>query len=119
MKLRYTETDDDALNSAIDLLRCHGYQVLAPSTAPRWESPAHFCDRVGIAVSSLQRTLRRARSAGIAFDTRYHDSLARMRVIRSNPDLEAFIQHNRTVGSKSRRRPVFQSSIPDHQSSIR
>ena len=99
------DTDDQAINDAIDLLRKNGFGVILPDAVFKWESPAHFSNRVGIAVSSLQRTLRKARSAGIAFDCRYHDT-CRMRVIRSNPDLETFIQRNRAIGTKSPSRPL-------------
>jgi hypothetical protein len=93
---------DDEINAAIDLLRSLGYQVTFPEgkAAFEWETPAHFCERVGIAVGSLQRTLARAEFSGIRYESRQSLRL-RTLVIRSNPDLDAYIQRNRRIGGKS------------------
>jgi hypothetical protein len=97
---------DDEINAAIDLLRSHGYQVVFPEgqVAFQWETPAHFCERVGIAVNSLQRTLTSADRAGVRHETKRSHTL-RTLVIRSNPDLDAYIQRNRRIGAKSPNRP--------------
>jgi hypothetical protein len=82
---------DEQINAAIELLRVHGLVVTSPDEG-WWERTGDFCRRLGISGKHFSAQTRRVDCPAFRAE---RGRLGSIRMVRGNPQFEAFLTRHR------------------------